>query len=264
MSRLAQFNDCISIVVSSCDSFFDAWRPFAFFFRKFWPDCPFTVRLVVNHLELRSEFIHAIRVGDDKGWATNMHAALQQVTTPYVLYFQEDYFLTSAPDEEQLARDFEFALKEDAASLCFRDLSGLEPQLARTADRLVSVPRDSTGRTRLQVTLWKREALAHLLRPGETAWDMEARGSQRARDLRLFAYARNADAPLRYLMSAIVRGLWTREALALCAEHGLAIQPHFRRELAEGKWPRRWNRARTRLAFASSLARQRGRPVELD
>lgn len=264
MSRLDDVADRVTIVVSSCDAFFDAWRPFAFFFREFWRDCPFDVRLVVNQLEVRSSFIRTIRVGEDKGWATNMQVALQQIATPYILYFQEDYFLTRPPDAEQLARDIEFALQEDAASLCFRDLSGLEPQLSQPPDRVTLVPAESKGRTRLQATLWKRDALAQLLRPGETAWDMEARGSERARDLRMFAYTRNDEAPVRYLMSAIVRGLWTPEALALCAKHGIAIQPNFRGAFAPAKWRRRWNRALTRAGLAVALARQRGQPVDLD
>ena len=254
----------MSVAVSSCDAFFDAWRPFAFFFRKFWPRCPFPVHLITNNLDVRSSFIRAVRVGADKGWAANMQVALHEIATPYILYFQEDYFLTSAPDEEQLARDIEFALAQDAASLCFRDLSGLEPPTAQSTDRLLLVSPESKGRTRLQVTLWKRDALAQLLRPGENAWEMEARGSDRARELRMFTYARNEEAPLRYLMSAVVRGLWTPEALALCAQHGFEIRPHFRRGFVQGKWPRRWNRALTRAGLALALARQGGRAVDLD
>ena len=116
----------------------------------------------------------------------------------------------------------------------------------------------------MQAALWKRDALAQLLRPGDSGWNMEAQGSERSRDLHIFTYARNADAPIRYLMSAIVRGLWTPEALALCSEHGVKLQPHFRREFAKRKWLRRWNHALTRAASAIALARQRGKPVELD
>ncbi len=35
MKRLEDFAGSIAIVVSSCDAFFDCWRPFAFFFRSF-------------------------------------------------------------------------------------------------------------------------------------------------------------------------------------------------------------------------------------
>ncbi|MDQ6862063.1 MAG: hypothetical protein M3032_13030 [Verrucomicrobiota bacterium] len=263
MNALRDFVSQVSIVVSSCDSFFDAWRPFAFFFRKQWPDCPFAVHLITNHLDLRSDVIRALRVGDDKGWASNMQVALQQIATPYILYFQEDYFLTGRVDNEQLARDIEFAIAQNAAALSFFDLSALEPQPPTPNERYIPIPRESKGRTRLQTTLWNSDALASILVPGETAWDMEARGSRRTVEMPIFVYARTAEAPIQYLMSGIVRSLWTPEARTLCRAHGLQIQPHFRSDLVHGKWRRRWARAVTRTRYRIAFARQKGRPVEV-
>ncbi|MEO5721262.1 MAG: hypothetical protein ABIR71_07315, partial [Chthoniobacterales bacterium] len=192
MKRLEDFSGSIAIVVSSCDAFFDCWRPFAFFFRKFWPACPFPVYLVVNELGIRSRFIQPLAVGQDGGWASNMQVVLERVRESHILYFQEDYFLTGPVDEAQLAQDIEFAWERDAASLCFADLSLLEADFAEIAERCSLVPMNSEGRTRLQVTLWKRDVLASLLRTGEDAWNMEARGSERTRDLQMYSYGSKA------------------------------------------------------------------------
>ncbi|MDQ6655157.1 MAG: hypothetical protein M3Y80_05015 [Verrucomicrobiota bacterium] len=264
MQELRDFAGSVSIVVSSCDRFFDAWRPFAFFFRKFWPDCPFAVHLITNELGVRSDFIRPLAVGPDRGWASNMQTALSRIETPYVLYFQEDYFLTAPVDEAQLASDFRFAVENDAAAFCFYDLSLLEPEFGLASERFRLVPEDSKGRTRLQTTLWKRDALASLLVPGENAWHMEARGSERTRGLRIFSYTRNADAPIPYLMSGIVRGLWTPEALALCRAHRFHIRPKFRSTLALTKAGRRWGRALGRVRYPWARLLQGSRPVGLD
>jgi hypothetical protein len=264
MKPLEQYAGSISIVVSSCDRFFDAWRPFAFFFRKFWPDCPFPVYLVVNELQVQSSSIRAIRVGKDKGWASNMQVALEQIDTPYILYLQDDYFLTAPVGAAQLAGDIAAAIEQNAVSFCFCDLSLLEPDFASTNERFGVVPQDSQGRTRLQTTLWKRDVFASLVRPGETAWNMEARGSERTRGLLMLSYARSDELPIRYLMSGIVRGLWTPEAVALCRAHDLAIRPAFRSLDRGTKAARRWRRAIDRVRFPVALALQRGRPVELD
>ena len=93
MPELKDFASSVAIVVSSCDAFFDAWRPFVFFFRKHWSDCPFPIFLIVNRLRVRSNFLQPITVGPDRDWASNMQVALAQITQPYVLYLQEDYFL---------------------------------------------------------------------------------------------------------------------------------------------------------------------------
>lgn len=264
MKRLEDFAGSVAVVVSSCDSFFDCWRPFAFFFRKFWPDCPFPVYLIVNELEIRSEFLKPLRVGEDQGWATNMQCALAQIDTPYVLYFQEDYLLTAPVDREQLARDFASAMEQDVAALCFSDLALLEPDFAALPERFSVIPQESKGRTRLQVTLWKKDVFASLLSPGEDAWNMEARGSERTRGLVQLSYGPMEAPPISYLMSGIVRSLWTPQARALCHAHHLAIRPRFRADLALTKWRRRWRRAVGRARLSQALAAQRGRPVDLD
>ncbi len=263
MSALRDFAGSISMVVSSCDAFFDAWRPFAFFFRKYWPDCPFPVYLITNELQVRSDRIQPIAVGPDQGWATNMQLALQQIRTPYVLYFQEDYFLTEPVREAHLARDIAFAFEQDAASFCLSDLALLEPEFARPGEQFRQVPVESTGRTRLQAAIWRREALLSAIVPGENAWQMEACGSARTRDLKIFSYT-SPEVPIRYLMSGIVRGLWTPEALALCRADGVRIQPAFRGRLAAGKYGRRWRRAIGRVRYPIALAWQRGRVIDLD
>lgn len=264
MNQLENFAGSVSIVVSSCDRFFDAWRPFAFFFRKFWPDCPFPVYLIVNRLRVRSRTIEAIQTGADQGWASNMQLALKRVRTPYLLYLQEDYFLTGPVHREQLARDFTYALTNDAASFCFCGLSLLEPEFARTEAEFAAIPETSQGRTRCQVALWRRDAFAATLRAGETAWDMEAKGSERTRGMPMLTYVRNDRVPIPYLISAIVRGLWTPAAIALCRAHDFRIKPAFRLADTTTLRARKVRRAIGRLTFGAAYARQLLTPVDLD
>jgi hypothetical protein len=264
MPELKAFAGSVAIVVSSCDAFFDAWRPFAFFFRKHWSDCPFPVYLIVNRLQVRSKIVQPIAVGPDQDWATNMATALARIAQPYILYFQEDYFLKGDVKNEQLAGDFAYAFENDVASFCFYARSQLEPNFQPLNDRFGVVPPDSDGRTRLQVTLWKKEVLQATLRPGESAWNMEARASERTRDLLALSYLQRRDAPIPYLMSAIVRGLWTPQAISLCEQAGLEIQPRFRSDHSDISWQRRFRRGLDRIKLALALAKQGQRPIDLD
>src|SRR5205085_6158728 len=168
--RLQDFAGSIAILVSSCDAFFDAWRPFAFFFRKYWTDCPFPAYLITNELHVRSSFLRAIRVGQDRGWASNLIQALQQIDAARILYFQEDYFLQRLVDREQLARDMDYAIANDVDAFYFRARAQLEPDFQPLNERFGVVPVESDGRTRCQLSLWKRESLLSILRDGETAW----------------------------------------------------------------------------------------------
>ena len=87
-----------SIVVSSCDKFQDVWSPFFTLFFRYWPDCPFPIFLIANQQSYPDDRVKTILVGEDRGWATNLRMALDQVPTPYVLYLQEDYFLEGKAD----------------------------------------------------------------------------------------------------------------------------------------------------------------------
>ena len=264
MPTLKDFAGSVAIVVSSCDAFFDAWRPFVFFFRKHWADCPFPVYLIVNELRVQSNSIRTIAVGEDRNWASNMKTALERIDAARVLYFQEDYFFNAPVRREQLAAEFAYAFEHDVDSFCFRARSVLEPGFEAINDRFGVVPRDSDGRTRCQPTLWKREQLLSVLRDGETAWEMEARGSERTRDMLAISYSTREDVSMPYLMSGIVRGLWTREALAMCKQNGVKIAPYFRGTYSQYSPVRRWRRAQTHRRLEQELARARAGVIDLD
>ncbi|MEO6871670.1 MAG: hypothetical protein ABI233_05555 [Chthoniobacterales bacterium] len=263
MPLLSEFAERVAIVVSSCDAFFDAWQPFAKFFERFWNDCPFEVILLTNRLSIHSARIRHVAIGEDRGWSSNLLAALAQMPHSHVLYFQEDYFLDAAVRTEQLAEDFAYVITSGADSLCFRARSEPDRGTERLNDRFGIVPLNSDGRTRCQVTLWKRSALQSILRPGETAWDFEARGSARTQEMTILSYSRRDNAPISYLMSAISRGLWMPEAIALCREHTVEIEPRFRPLFSHIPWRRRLRRTLGRSRLRRALRRQDGRPVQL-
>jgi len=263
MADLNDFKSSVALVVSSCDAFFDAWRPFYAFLQKFWGDCPLDGFLITNRLEVRSSRIRSIAVGEDRGWSSNLLCALTQIAHPYVLYFQEDYFLTAPIDRAHLADDFAHVMESGAASLCFRARSELDAGFQPLNDRYGIVPLHSDGRTRCQVTLWKRSALQSILREGETAWNFEARASARTQGMQILSYRSRENAPIRYLMSAISRGLWMPEAVALCRAYEVPIDPFFRPIFSPHSWQRRLRRATGRSRLRRALAAQENGVITL-
>ena len=261
MAELNDFKSSVALIVSSCDAFFDAWRPFHAFWEKFWGDCPLDVFLLTNELEVRSPRLRSIAVGEDRGWSSNLLRALEQIAHPYLLYFQEDYFLTAPPKRAQLTADFAEVMAAEADSLCFRSRSKFDAAFQPLNERYGIVPRESDGRTRCQVTLWKRSALQSILREGETAWNFEARGSARTRDMQILSYCHRENAPIHYLMSAISRGLWMPEAIALCRQHDVSIDPFFRPIFSPRSWQRRLRRALGRSRLRRALAAQKNKVI---
>ena len=171
-------------LLSSCDrSSSMRGGSFAFFFRKFWADCPFATYLIVNELEVRSATIRALRVGKDQGWASNMqpcaganrHAPTSSTsrrTTSSPLEVQRDQ-LCQRHRPRQATRT-----PRRSASAIFR-FSSRSLAVATSASVLFGMNRK--GARALQAALWKRDVFSSLLRPAESAWDMEARGNERTR-----------------------------------------------------------------------------------
>ncbi|HEY1582816.1 MAG TPA: hypothetical protein VGF73_06945, partial [Chthoniobacterales bacterium] len=196
-------------------------------------------------------------------WSSNLLAVLEQIPHSHLLYLQEDYFLTAPVASDQLARDFTEAMEGDAASLCFRARSQSDSGFEPLNDRYGIVPRSSDGRTRCQVTLWKRAALRSILRAGETAWEFEARGSARTREMRILSYHRRENSPISYLMSAISRGFWMPEAIALCRAHEVQIDPFFRPIYSRRSWQRHWRQAFARRRAGRALQAREGSVIDL-
>jgi hypothetical protein len=263
MAELKEFTGSVAALVSSCDSFFDAWRPFHAFLQKFWGDCPLEIFLLTNQLEARSAHLRTIAVGEDRGWSSNLLLALERIPHSYVLYFQEDYFLTAPIARDQLADDFAYVIRSGADSLCFRARSQPDPGFQPQNNRLGIVPLTSDGRTRCQVTLWKKSALQSILRPGESAWDFEARGSSRTQEMQILSYTSRSNTPIPYLMSAISRGLWMPEAITLCRQEHVTIDPLFRPVFSSKPWQRRIRRALGRVRLRQALRQQANAIIEL-
>ena len=72
---LGQLRQSVTVLVTSCDWFYDAWVPFFYFFKKEWPDNPFAVRLITNRFRLDDGEVRALPVGEDQGWGGNLIAA---------------------------------------------------------------------------------------------------------------------------------------------------------------------------------------------
>ena len=119
MAELQDFKGSVALVVSSCDAFFDAWRPFNAFLDKFWPDCPLEIFLVTNELAFRSPRIRALAVGPDRGWSSNFFRARAD-RAPLSALRAGGLFSDRAGERAADGSDFAEVIESGADSLCFR------------------------------------------------------------------------------------------------------------------------------------------------
>lgn len=226
----------IPIIVSSCDPFRDAWGPFFHFFFKHWPDCPHPVYLLTNYGHYRDDRVRCIQLGRDRSWADNLRLALDHINAQHILYFQEDFFLTRRVSTAVVQADLAFAMENQAAYLSFYPEPQPDEASFKGHPRIGVCARDARLRVSLQAAYWNVATLRALLRSGETGWDMEKFGSERARDI-LFLRANSLETtPIGYFFTAIVRGAWQPGAVEMCRAEGITLDLNFRPVRPVTRW----------------------------
>ena len=263
---IGKLRQSVTILVTSCDWFYDAWIPFFFFFKKQWPDNPFTVRLITNRFRLDEGGVRELPVGEDKGWGGNLIAALNEVTTEYVLYVQEDQFFTRPVDTTEFCNDLRYCLARGVDYLAYRASPEDEPGFKPANDRFGVIAADSPHRVKADPALWKRTTLLQMLRADDSPWHFLNTGSERCRDLLFMRYCRQTLSTIDYLPgSAIRRDLWRKEGLAMMQEHGLTPSPgHRGTHIKMKSLLSQLRRALTRRRFRADIRRQPDRVVPVN
>ncbi len=212
------------VLISSCDSYSDAWSPFFTLFDRYWPDCDWPVFLLSNFETWPSDRIHPLAIGEDHSWSTNLRIALEELQPRSIIYLQEDYFLQNPVDMQRLSELNDFALENGVGYV--RLAGSPDPDLAfENPFGLGELSRETKFRCSLQGAWWDTDVLLKLLVDDETGWDMEMKGTERAKALPQPFLGVNSDAPLvDYIFeTAILKGRWMPQALRLCRQEGIEL-----------------------------------------
>jgi len=229
----------VAVIINSFDGFSDCWPGLIHGLTKYWPDCPYPIHLVSNFKDCDAGDVSTLKVGDLASWSERLLAALSRVHTPYILFLQEDYWLTSPVDTERVEEYVRVMERDDLSYI--RLLAVPPPGLDSPSDpRLGIIARDSGYRTSTQIALWRREVLSELLVPGESVWQFELEGTPRSRrygDTFLSVKAHDDDPyywGMYYLCTAVNAGRWSRAAKRYAETEGVAMD--FGQRRSETWW----------------------------
>ncbi len=219
------------IAVASCWKYRDCWRPFFTLFNKFWPDCPYKVWLLTDHyqiddhLEDRHIFVH-----ESPSWCAILKAFCEQYGDEPILLMQDDFLLTAPPHIDLIEEGAEL-IKNDESIGCVRlyPCPGADYRIG--THHYGPVNRGTPFRTSTQAAWWNPKYLRDIANASTTIQQFELRGSVYACALpeNVVSWVRAIEPwPLEYICTGIVKGKWTRAALALCKEHGIAVDTSLR------------------------------------
>ncbi|GEM_PF-1582514 len=229
--------DDTSVLVLSCDNYFDVWPPFSKCWDMFWPDCPFVTYLVSEQKEFSHNRIRNMRTGKKMGWGRMMLDALSKVQSRYILYLQEDYLLRSRVDTKKLFDLLDIFENENAAYLRLLPWPGPDEPHPKYPQLGLLKP-DSKYRTSLQAAFWRKDVLEQLVDAKDDgrfeSWSIKRAESISRQFLCLNRNGINddinhdGDYPLNYFATSVFQGKWLKEALRLYKSLGVEIDTSHR------------------------------------
>ena len=85
----------VTILVSSCDKYEDAWEPFLKLLKIQWPTCPYQIALSTENKVYHGSQLNVktLCTNSTLSWSSRLKNTLKQIDTEYVLFFLEDFFL---------------------------------------------------------------------------------------------------------------------------------------------------------------------------
>ena len=168
----------VTILVSSCDRYSDLWLPFFNLYKRFFPAAT-RIFLINEKKSFDFENVVSLKLGGDKDWSSLLVEALENVSTEYVLFTLEDFFIYKPVDLIKLGSLIELmnGHKLNMIRLVRRPGSNIPSHIS---SKLMSIPPGADYRVSTQVALWKVSILKSILKNGESAWEFEINGTKRA------------------------------------------------------------------------------------
>lgn len=213
----------IGVLVISCDKYSDIWAPFFHCFRRFWPECPYPTYLLTNHLTPDFQGVAVIQIGTDLSWSENVLNALKSLDEDYVLMFIDDLLLNRKVDLRRLEQIVQWVAIERPP---YVQLVQSEVPDSPYNDLVGRVLPGTLYRTSTVLSLWKKETLQALLKPGESAWDFELIGSARSDSFGDFF---RSWADIFQVTNCIIKGKWFPPSLNTIRKLGVPLDLSVRK-----------------------------------
>lgn len=222
----------VAVVIASCDRYSDLWGPFITLWWRYWPKCPFPVYFITNETQAKFAGVRPMIVGPDLSWSTTLKRGLLLIPEQYVLLFLDDLFLTESVATAALEHLVERAVR--SRMNCLRFHPDPWPNVRIDHDVGLVAP-GGAYRASTVLTLWDRAVLIELLREGESAWEFEIRGSERA-DVYSEFYATYR--PWIKVTNGVIKGRWRPNVVRWLLKEGIAVDLGRRAVMSRVEWIR--------------------------
>jgi hypothetical protein len=227
----------LAVFVNTCDGYKDCWTPFFQLFERYGGKLrglPIYLNTERAHfawpgLDVRSTAVLEDGNPERPSWGARTARGLDAVAEPFVLYLQEDYFLTGQMRDEVIESSLDHMRKNDDVGVVYLNRQGPSYRTCRPCGpSVVEIVPPAGYLVNTQAAIWRKGFLLSLLKPWENVWMFEKFASVRGRRTksRYLSVAPEvmAEHPvLDYGITGIARGRWQIECVPLFEREGLAV-----------------------------------------
>lgn len=182
----------VTFLINSCDKYEDAWHPFFECLWHFAGELPYPIILNTETKQYNSPHyeILCVHSSPKATWSQRLIHVLESVSTKYVFFLLEDYFLKDKFDVDRFEKVV--AYLDEHPDVAIVDIRPRWAKSAEEAKRNRIVYKDTTDsfverdNERFNITcspgIWRTEALKSILREHEDIWDFEYYSGIRAKN----------------------------------------------------------------------------------
>lgn len=162
-----------------------------------------------NKKTFNQQGVTNILTGDDPSWSDSLIKGVSQIKQEYVFMFLEDLFLVEPVDTGKVLEVFDWAVTNNVNYLRTYLMTNNKPD--KPCNQFVgSLSKKTIYRASTVMVLWKKQVLLDLLKPGESAWEFEIKGTVRSDKYDGF-YATWQN---RFtIFNTVIKGKWRRDAV---------------------------------------------------
>ena len=180
-------NDDLTLIVCSCDDYSDVWYPYFEIFRQNWKSFPYEILLNTETKSYSHEGlnIRCLQLYKDKNpktvsWSDRMIETLKYVKSDYVMLTCEDNFIVSPVDNDKFESAFSIIKKNRRISMLSFAGKLRCDEKTKWIGNFGRISMKKRYRVVLDTAIWRKDALLRNLVPGESPWEFETNGTERA------------------------------------------------------------------------------------
>ena len=180
-------NNDLTLIVCSCDGYSDVWYPYFEIFKRNWSD--FAYPIVLNTetekythegLDIKCLQLYNEETKKKVSWADRMIETLKRIDSDFVMLTCEDNFIVSKVDNDKFEKAFDIIKKNRKISMLSFAGKLRASEKTKWIGDFGRIPMKKRYRVVLDTAIWRKDALLRNLKSGESPWEFELKGTERA------------------------------------------------------------------------------------